>query len=56
MDHNIFLSLVNARLRVRNHDLEDFCKENDIDQEELIKYLDKKGYSYIVKINQFKER
>ena len=56
MDPHIFLSLVNARLRVRNNDLEDFCKENDIDQDELLGHMDKKGYTYNSNLNQFRER
>lgn len=47
------LSYVNTQLRDNYHTLDDFCKSQDVDKEELIASLEKIQYSYNAELNQF---
>lgn len=53
-DPVILLSYVNTQLRDFYENLEDFCKTNDINQEDLENTLKSINYSYDIQNNQFK--
>lgn len=54
MDPQIFYGIINTRLRMKNPNLTDFCGENQIDEAELIAYMEANGFHYNTKINQFR--
>lgn len=54
MDPQIFYGIINTRLRMKNPNLKDFCGENQIDEAELIRYMEANGFLYNPKINQFR--
>ncbi|MFW5841658.1 MAG: DUF4250 domain-containing protein [Bacillota bacterium] len=53
MDVNILLSVVNTKLRNHYDSLEDLCKTEDIDENDVTKKLQKAGYKYDSTRNQF---
>ncbi|ROR30357.1 uncharacterized protein DUF4250 [Mobilisporobacter senegalensis] len=53
-DPVILLSYVNTQLRDFYENLEDFCKTNGINQEDLENTLKSINYSYDIQNNQFK--
>lgn len=53
MDVNIAYSMLNMRLRDKYSSLADLCEDEDIDIEELLKGMEKKGYVYNQETNQF---
>ena len=56
MDVNIAYSMLNMRLRDKYSSLADLCEDEDIDIEELLKGMEKKGYVYNQETNQFLEK
>lgn len=56
MDINIAYSMLNMRLRDKYSSLADLCEDEDIDIEELLKGMEKKGYIYNQETNQFLEK
>lgn len=54
MDPYILVSAVNMQLRDTYSSLDDLCKSNEIDKEQLIKKLKKAGFKYYEVQNQFK--
>lgn len=56
MDVNIAYSMLNMRLRDKYSSLADLCEDEDIDIEELLKGMEKKGYIYNQETNQFLEK
>ncbi|MBM6690619.1 DUF4250 domain-containing protein [Fusobacterium mortiferum] len=56
MDVNIAYSMLNMRLRDKYSSLADLCEDEDIDIEELLKEMEKKGYVYNQETNQFLEK
>lgn len=56
MDVNITYSMLNMRLRDKYSSLADLCEDEDIDIEELLKGMEKKGYVYNQETNQFLEK
>lgn len=56
MDVNIAYSMLNMRLRDKYSSLADLCEDEDIDIEELLKEMEKKGYVYNRETNQFLEK
>lgn len=56
MDVNIAYSMLNMRLRAKYSSLADLCEDEDIDIEELLKGMEKKGYVYNQETNQFLEK
>lgn len=55
MDVNIAYSMLNMKLRDKYSSLADLCEDEDIDIEELLKEMEKKGYVYNQETNQFLE-
>ncbi len=53
-DPAILLSVVNTRLRDRYDDLDTLCEEADIAREELCSRLERLGYRYDTRTNQFR--
>ncbi len=53
-DPNMLLSFVNMMLRDRYASLDEFCACHDADMDELKRKLEKAGYMYDAKTNQFK--
>ena len=53
-DPFMLLSYVNMKLRDQNENLDDFCRSEDIDKENLLATLGKAGFVYIESINQFR--
>ena len=53
-DPNMLLSFVNMMLRDRYGSLDEFCTCYDADMDELKRKLEKAGYMYDAKTNQFK--
>ena len=53
-DPAILLSVVNTRLRDRYDDLDTLCAEADIAREELCSRLERLGYRYDTRTNQFR--
>lgn len=47
-------SAVNMKLRDQYDNLEDLCKSEGIDKEELVKKLMNVGFEYIPEVNQFR--
>lgn len=56
MNVNIAYSMLNMRLRDKYSSLADLCEDEDIDIEELLKEMEKKGYVYNQETNQFLEK
>lgn len=56
MDVNIAYSMLNMRLRDKYSSLAALCEDEDIDIEELLKGMEKKGYVYNQETNQFLEK
>ncbi|MGK4198120.1 DUF4250 domain-containing protein [Fusobacterium sp. HC1336] len=56
MDVNIAYSMLNMKLRDKYSSLADLCEDEDIDIEELLKEMEKKGYVYNQETNQFLEK
>lgn len=54
MDPNIILSVVNEQLRLECDSLEELMTRFDLHPETLIEKMDKIGYHYDAKSNQFK--
>ncbi len=52
-DPVMLLSVVNTKLRDFYPDFETFCRENDLDAEEIQKKLSAISYEYSVSQNQF---
>jgi len=53
MDPNIILSIVNMKLRDQYQTLDAFCYDEDVKKEELMQILDRAGFKYNKKNNQF---
>lgn len=53
LDPVMLLSVVNMNLRDRFSSLEDFCKTNDVDEEDIKKRLAAIDYYYEEEKNQF---
>lgn len=51
---NILLSLINTKLRDEYESLDDLCSSLDYDKDEINDILNKEGYFYNEKLNQFK--
>lgn len=56
MDVNIAYSMLNMRLRDKYSSLADLCEDEDIDIEELLKGMERRGYIYNQENNQFLEK
>ena len=52
-DPVMLLSLINTKLRDFNSSLEDFCKENDLNEDEIKEKLEMIDYHYDELRNQF---
>ena len=52
-DPVMLLSLINTKLRDFNSSLDDFCKENNLNEDEIKKKLDMIDYHYSEDRNQF---
>ena len=52
-DPAMLLSLINTKLRDFNSSLDDFCKENDLNEDEIKKKLEMIDYHYDEDRNQF---
>jgi hypothetical protein len=52
-DPVMLLSLINTKLRDFNSSLDDFCKENDLNEDEIKKKLEMIDYHYNEDRNQF---
>ncbi len=55
MDIDIVYSMLNMRLRDKYSSLADLCEDEDIDMEELVTGLKKKGLEYNKEKNQFEQ-
>lgn len=53
-DPIMLMSLINTKLRDEYPSLEELCKALFIDKEELTEKLEKAGFTYRCKINQFR--
>lgn len=53
-DPAILLSVVNTRLRDRYEDLDTLCEETEVMREDLCRRLERIGYRYDDKTNQFR--
>ncbi len=53
MDVNMLLSVVNTKLRNHYESVEDLCKTENIDENELREKLKKAGFTYNAARNQF---
>lgn len=53
-DPFILLSILNSHLRDFNPNLEDFCKEHDLNINDLKDFMASSGFEYDEKLNQFK--
>lgn len=53
-DPIMLYSAVNMKLRDQYDNLEDLCKSEGIDKEELVKKLMNVGFEYIPEVNQFR--
>lgn len=53
-DPAILLSVVNTRLRDRYEDLDTLCEETEVMREDLCRRLERIGYCYDDKTNQFR--
>ena len=49
----MLLSLINTKLRDYNSSLDDFCKENDLNEDEIKEKLEMIDYHYNEERNQF---
>lgn len=47
-------SAVNMKLRDEYSSLEDLCKSEDIDMDELVNTLNAAGFEYMPEVNQFR--
>lgn len=54
LDKDIFYSIINMKLRDFYQNLEDFCKSEGIDEEELNNKLKEYGLSYNIDSNQIR--
>lgn len=54
MDKNMFLSIVNMKLRDEFESIEEFCNYYDIDFEDIERKLDSLNLKYYRDINQIK--
>ena len=52
-DPVMLLSLINTKLRDFNYSLDDFCKENDLNEDEIKEKLEMIDYHYNEERNQF---
>ena len=52
-DPVMLLSLINTKLRDYNSSLDDFCKENDLNEDEIKEKLEMIDYHYSKERNQF---
>jgi hypothetical protein len=52
-DPVMLLSLINTKLRDYNSSLDDFCKENNLNEDEIKKKLEMIDYHYNEDRNQF---
>ena len=52
-DPVMLLSLINTKLRDYNSSLDDFCKENDLNEDEIKEKLEMIDYHYNEERNQF---
>nr|WP_314757511.1 DUF4250 domain-containing protein [uncultured Lachnoanaerobaculum sp.] len=52
-DPVMLLSLINTKLRDYNSSLDDFCKENDLNEDEIKEKLEMIDYHYNEEHNQF---
>ena len=52
-DPVMLLSLINTKLRDFNSSLDDFCKENNLNEDEIKKKLEMIDYHYNEEHNQF---
>jgi hypothetical protein len=52
-DPVMLLSLINTKLRDFNSSLDDFCKENNLNEDEIKKKLEMIDYHYSEDRNQF---
>lgn len=53
-DPFMLMSVVNTKLRDEYPSLEEFCKSEDIDQQELTSTLSAAGFDYLPEVNQFR--
>ena len=53
LDPAMLLSVVNMNLRDRHSSLTDFCKSNNVDEEDIKKRLATIDYYYVEEKNQF---
>jgi len=53
LDPEMLLSVVNMNLRDRYSSLTDFCKSNNVDEEDIKKRLAAIDYYYVEEKNQF---
>ena len=52
-DPVMLLSLINTKLRDYNSSLDDFCRENDLNEDEIKEKLEMIDYHYNEERNQF---
>lgn len=52
-DPVMLLSLINTKLRDYNSSLDDFCRENDLNEDEIKEKLEMIDYHYSEERNQF---
>lgn len=52
-DPVMLLSLINTKLRDYNSSLDDFCRENDLNEDEIKEKLEMIDYHYSKERNQF---
>lgn len=52
-DPVMLLSLINTKLRDYNSSLDDFCKENDLNEDEIKEKIEMIDYHYNEERNQF---
>lgn len=55
-DPFMLLSFINTQLRDNYKSLDDFCKANDVDKQEILAPLTAAGYFYDPKANCFSEK
>lgn len=53
-DPFMLLSVVNTKLRDEYPSLEELCKSEDVDQQQLTAALSAAGFDYMPEINQFR--
>lgn len=53
-DPFMLLSYVNTKLRDEYHSLDEFCKSEGIEKDDLVAALGSAGFEYMESINQFR--